>query len=97
MKEFEVILSYTFRVITNDWREANELSSTIEVPGSVTHPQASTPVELAIDVDEWFNGEEWRDGPSILVEPRPATPLSAAMDDLLAAVFNARGHRKTTR
>ena len=83
MKDFEVILSYTFRVTTNDWHEANELGSTIEVPGSVTHPQASTPVKLVIEVDEWFNGEEWRDGPSILVDPQPATSLSKVLDDLV--------------
>lgn len=60
MKEFEVVLSYTFQVRTKDWYEAEKLGrqATMPLPDSIKHPQSDRRPVLHVDVGEGFEVKE---------------------------------------
>ena len=60
MREYEIVLSYTFQVRAEDWAEAEKLGrqATMGLPNTVEHPQTYERIELKVDVGEGFEVKE---------------------------------------
>ena len=60
MREYEVVLSYTFRVRTESWDQAKELGhkATLRLPNTIEHPQRpDRRPELDIDLGGGYEVE----------------------------------------